>query len=362
MTTPIPPAVWFPAVRCGTGTDVFTETLVQGLCSRGIRAEISWLPHRAEYAPWTVAVPSPPAWANVVHINTWLHPRFIPRHLPVVATLHHSIHDPALRLYKGWLRAAYHRIWIRHVERAAMRRAQRVVAVSQFAADSARAHVLDRPMEVIHNGVDIERFRPPLERRAHRPFRLLYVGSWMARKGVDLLAPIMRELGDDFVLHYTGGAAAEKDKASMPANMRDIGRLSGDAVVLAMQEADALLFPSRSEGLPLVAIEAMACGLPVLGTRGTAMDEILSDRAVGMLCAGNSDVEFADAARRLAEDAQTLSAMQRSARCLAEGRFSSARMLDSYVRGYRAAVALHRAGENEESGGVSSPRGRAQEK
>ena len=45
------PAVWFPAVRAGTGTDVFTERLVEGLNKRGIRAEITWLPLRAEYAP-----------------------------------------------------------------------------------------------------------------------------------------------------------------------------------------------------------------------------------------------------------------------------------------------------------------------
>lgn len=40
-------AVWFPAVRAATGTDVFTERLAAGLTERGIRAEITWLPLRA---------------------------------------------------------------------------------------------------------------------------------------------------------------------------------------------------------------------------------------------------------------------------------------------------------------------------
>lgn len=44
-------AVWFLAIRTGTGTDVFTERLVEGLRKRGIRAEITWLPLRAEYLP-----------------------------------------------------------------------------------------------------------------------------------------------------------------------------------------------------------------------------------------------------------------------------------------------------------------------
>lgn len=99
-------AIWFLTVRTGTGTDVFTERLVEGLRKRGIRAEITWLPLRAEYLPWTIAIPKPPKWATLVHVNTWLHHRFLPKSLPVnVATLHHSVHDPKLQPYKGLLRA-----------------------------------------------------------------------------------------------------------------------------------------------------------------------------------------------------------------------------------------------------------------
>lgn len=333
------PAIWFPTVRCGTGTDVFTETLVAGLREQGLQAEITWLPHRAEYLPWTVPVPKPPAWANVVHINTWLHPRFIPVDLPVVATLHHSIHDPALKPYKGWLRAAYHQHWIRRIERATMRRANTVVAVSQFAADSAKAHVLNCPMQVIHNGVDTRRFYPPAHREVHQPFRLLYVGSWMARKGVDLLAPIMRELGEDFVLHYTGGAAAEKDKPNMPPNMIDLGRLSGDAVVAAMQEADALLFPSRSEGFGLVAAEAMACGLPVICTCGSSLTEVVQDGVTGYLCKQDDVGAFVQACRRLASNKQLCLQMWKTARQRVMTEFLSFGMIEKYIRQYMHLIA-----------------------
>ncbi len=82
----VKPAVWFPAVRAGTGSDKFTLQLCEALNARGIRAGITWLPHRAEYLPWTVRVPPVPGWANIVHVNTWLHPRFLPRGIPVVAT------------------------------------------------------------------------------------------------------------------------------------------------------------------------------------------------------------------------------------------------------------------------------------
>jgi len=332
-----PPAIWFPTVRTGTGTDVFTERLVAGLHARGLHAEITWLPLRAEYAPWTVPVPPPPAWATLCHVNTWLHPHFIPRHLPVVATLHHAVHDPALRPYKGWLRAAYHRWWIAPIERRVMRRAGCVVAVSRFVADMARQTLCDVPMQVIYNGIDTELFRPGSRvRQPGEPFRLLYIGSWMARKGVDLLAPIMRELGDGFELRYTGGPAAEKDKSGMPSNMHDLGRLSGPEVVAAMQDADAFLFPSRSEGFGLVAAEAMACGLPVIGTAGTAVDEIVESDVAGILCPRNDVQGFASSVRLLAIDSQLFQAMRGASRRLADAQFSGAVMLNRYTGLYCA--------------------------
>lgn len=332
------PAIWFPTVRTGTGTDVFTQRLVADLCKRGVRAEITWLPLRAEYAPWAVPIPRPPAWATVAHVNTWLHTRFIPRSLPVVATIHHAVHHPDASAYKGPLRAAYHHWWIAPNERRVLRHAQTVVAVSHFVADSARHSLLDVPMQVIYNGVDTERFRPgKRQRQPGEPFKLLFVGSWMARKGVDLLAPILHQLGKGFVLHYTGGPAAEKDKAHMPPNMIDMGRLQGDAaVVAAMQSADALLFPSRSEGFGLVAAEAMACGLPVIAARSASLVEVVADGQTGVLCQPDDVAAFVAAVRSLAADTTRYRVLAKAAPRWVDANFSEESMLQNYLNIYRA--------------------------
>lgn len=336
----IVPAVWFPTVRTGTGTDVFTERLVKGLKERGVRAEITWLPLRAEYAPWSVPTPLPPEWATVVHVNTWLHPRFIPKHLPVIATIHHAIHHPDARSYKGWFRAAYHKYWIAPIERRAMRRADQVVAVSRFASNAATAMLIGVPIRVIYNGIDTGLFKPSSRVRSEEePFRLLYVGSWMARKGVNLLTPIMRELGDGFELHYTGGPAAEKDKTAMPTNMHDIGRLQGDtAVVAAMQEADMFLFPSRSEGFGLVAAEAMACGLPVISFTDTCLDEIVEDDLTGKLVPLGNITAVSEAVRALAKDRTKLRTMSIAARQHVITKFEPDIMLDAYIETYLAVL------------------------
>lgn len=297
------PAVWFPTIRTNTGTDVFTERLAKELKAKGIQTEITWLPLRAEYAPWSVPIPKPPAWANIVHVNTWLHPRFLPKQLPIVATIHHSVHHPDASSYKSYLRAAYHKHWVAPIERRTMQRADKVIAVSQFVAETARYTLTNVPMKVIYNGIDTSVFKPGNRARAAgAPFQLLYVGSWSARKGVDLLEPIMQRLGHDFELRYTSGAPSSKNHKKAPSNMKDIGRLNGDAeVAKAMQNSDALLFPSRSEGFGLVAAEAIACGIPVIATRGSSLTEVIKNHNVGFLCPQNDIVSFVKAIQSLAK-------------------------------------------------------------
>lgn len=330
-TTQVPPAVWFPAVRTGTGTDVFTERLVAGLERRGLRAGITWLPLRAEYSPWTVPVPEPPPWANVAHVNTWLHPRFLPKLLPVTATLHHAVHHQSLEPYKGRLRSIYHRYWVRSVERQIMRRVQCVVAVSEFAAKTAQKNLLNRPIEIIHNGIDMADFRPSDKKVRNEPFRLLYIGKWGRLKGVDLLAPIMSGLGGAFELLFTGGLPA-KEASRLPGNMHDIGRLHGtSAVATAMRHADAFLFPSRSEGFGLAAVEAMASGLPVIAARCASLPEIVEDGVVGFLCPPDDIAAFCESARCLSADAELYEGMAHAARDCAVAKYSIERTVDAYV-------------------------------
>jgi glycosyltransferase involved in cell wall biosynthesis len=292
--------VWFPAVKTNTGTDVFTQRLVDGLNQQGIRAEITWLPLRAEYMPWSVPIPKAPEWATVVHVNTWLHNRFLPKNLPIIATIHHSIHDPNLRPYKGSIRALYHQYWIAPNERRVMKKAQHVIAVSQFVANMAKQTLCDVPMQVIYNGVDTELFRPNKNiKNNNKTFRLLYVGAWKKLKGVDLLSLIMKELGNDFELYYTGSGTADKDRTSMPHNMYDLGHLTQHQVIHQMQKADAFLFPSRSEGFGLVVAEAMACGLPVVTSNIASLAEIINPGISGFLCKTNDISEFAETIRSL---------------------------------------------------------------
>ncbi|QGU31758.1 glycosyltransferase family 4 protein [Thermochromatium tepidum] len=331
--------VWFPAIRAGSGADVFTERLCAALIARGVRAEITWLPLRAEYAPWSVAVPPPPEWATVAHVNSWLPQRFWPRDLQVVCTVHHSVHDPALEPFKSALQRLYHRFWIYRIEQSSLRRAQRVVTVSRYTAQAVTAAFGKRSIDVIPNGVDTDFFTPSNRELPNEPFRLLHVGNWIPRKGVDLLASILRELGEEFELVYTADRSGQHRRYPLPSNARCLGRLDAEGLRAAYTQADALLFPSRLEGFGLVAAEAMACGLPVIAASSSSLPEVVADGETGLLCPVDDVAAFVAAARRLQGDVGLWRTMRLAARERAVALFDEAKQVERYLDLYRQVCA-----------------------
>lgn len=340
------PAVWFPAIRAGSGSDIFTERLAEGLCRRGFRAQITWMPLRAEYAPWAVAKLSPPAWANIAHVNTWLPLKFIPKGLPFIATMHLCVHDPTLAPYKNRAQSLYHRIWVRRIEQNVLNAAKRVIAVSHYTAKHTKAAYHHPDIKVIHNGIDLSSiFHPSGDTKPRHPFRLLYAGNWSSRKGTDLLAPIMTMLGTNFQLYYTAGRAADIQLLKLLPNARTLGRLTTPkAMAHAYRNADALLFPTRLEGFGLVALEAQACGLPVIATRGSALPEVIVDGKTGLLCPQDDVAAFAAAARKLADVPTLWQRMSKAARTHAESHFSFRTMVDRYLAVYFEVLATSHPG------------------
>lgn len=333
------PAIWFPAIQAGSGADVYTERLAAALEARGIRTEITWLPHRAEYAPWTVSVLKPPDWANVVHINSWLHRRFLPSNLALVVTLHSCVHDLALKPYKSWQQRLYHRYWIKACEAETLRQADTVIAVSHYTAKQASEVFRCTNIVPIYNWIDIESFQP-IERQApNKPFRLLYVGSLKRLKGADLLLTIMRQLGNDFELRYTGSKEELCSASVLPPNIIPLGRLEGSTdLVEAYQACDALLFPSRLEGFGLVALEAQSCSLPVIATNGSSLPEVVEDGKTGLLCPMDDINAFVNAARTLYNHKHIWLRMRTAARNRAIILFSEEKAIRHYLRCYETTL------------------------
>lgn len=327
------PAVWMPALRAGTGSDVFTQQLVDALRARGVRAEIEWLPLRREFL-WPKRRLRTPEWADVIHINSRMPPGLVDRARPMVATVHHASEAPEAIEHKDPLRRVYHALLARG-EGLNLARARHIVAVSNFAARTIAARAGGRPVEVIHNAVDSSTFAPS-RRSGSGICRLAYVGKWSKLKGVATLGPLMQRLGEGFELHHTG--PTQPDIARSVA----LGRLDRRGVAALLQGSDILVFPSRSEGFGLSVIEAMSCGCVPVANRLASLPEIIDHDVNGVLVDPGCIDEWVGAVRGLDADPARRREMAAHARKKVLSEFSMDRMVEKYLAVYLEAAGAGR--------------------
>lgn len=196
----------------------------------------------------------------------------------------------------GWLPGElelYHKatLWL---NRLIVYSSARALANSDGLRALAQESFPNKPIGVLSNGVDITAHRPPDEGRAHRhgPVRLIFVGRITTQKGVDLLIDSLGDgelRGRDWTLDLIGDGpmlAAYQEQAAalgIADRIQFHGWLERPAVRELYRAADLFVFPSRYEGMPNVVLEAMASGLPVLGTRIAGTEELVDPEINGLL-------------------------------------------------------------------------------
>lgn len=155
---------------------------------------------------------------------------------------------------------------------AAVRSLDGVMALHE-AQRAEITELFDLPQErvrVVGTGYNAREFNPAVSLRQARPLRILYVGKICRAKGVESLVRCMDRLpfaADEVELSLVGGYSDQEqyDRICALAQRSEIpvrlhGRVSQDELVDAYRGAHVFVLPSFFEGLPLVTIEAMACG------------------------------------------------------------------------------------------------------
>jgi glycosyltransferase involved in cell wall biosynthesis len=194
-----------------------------------------------------------------------------------------------------------------------IKEADKIIAVS----NATRNYVLSLGADpektvVLHNGVDLNRFKPLLNVKGEMRKKLgisedkyvvLTVRRLVYKNGVDTLlesAEIAVKKNPKLVFVVVGkGPDFDEVKEriaqlGMQRNFRLTGFVSDEDLPFYYNVADLFVLPSKSgEGLPLVALEAMACGLPVVATDVGGTSEVLSED-YGKLVPPNSPVSLAE--------------------------------------------------------------------
>lgn len=197
---------------------------------------------------------------------------------------------------------ARHLLW-----RAIIRRARVVAAVCQDVAVGYRDSlgVGDDRLVVIPNARDASRFRPGPQRHlatgSGDAVSLLFVGHLTAGKRPDVFIELVRALRESglAVEGRIVGDGPMRDALAGPADDCGVDILGYRADVVAeLQQADLLVLPSLSEGMPGVLIEAGLCGLPSVATRVGGASSVIADQESGVLVAAD---DFAGLVRSTAE-------------------------------------------------------------
>jgi glycosyltransferase involved in cell wall biosynthesis len=222
------------------------------------------------------------------------------------------------------------------VQRAAYAAAHKVVANSHAAADRLRLErVPERQIAVIANGVDFDRFHPPIPRPKLR--KVVVVANLRPEKGHDVLmhaaVDVLRRYPDAQFEMVGGGPELH----SLLARAEALGVLHAftflghrDDVPARMEDGDIFVLPSRSEALPNAVIEAMAAGLPIVASGVGGIVELIDESVTGLLVPPGDAPSLADRLCRLMNDPALASRLGNAARAEALARYSFDRMVAAF--------------------------------
>ncbi|HEX7088087.1 MAG TPA: N-acetyl-alpha-D-glucosaminyl L-malate synthase BshA [Vicinamibacterales bacterium] len=216
-----------------------------------------------------------------------------------------------------------------------------VTAVSRsLKEDTCRALGITRPIDVIPNFLDVERFaRRPGPPPAGPP-RIVHMSNFRPVKRIDAVVDVFARVRAArparLVLVGDGpelpGAQARLRQLGLDADVEIAGeRLD---VVDVLSGAAVFLLPSATESFGLAALEAMACEVPVVASRVGGLPEVIDDGEAGFLHAPEDIEGMAHSVGRLLDDEELRQRMGTAGRWIAVERFSTEKIVPQYEEAY----------------------------
>jgi N-acetyl-alpha-D-glucosaminyl L-malate synthase BshA len=222
-----------------------------------------------------------------------------------------------------------------------------VTAVSHYlAGETNDVFKVTKPIRVVHNFFDEARFKPKSDQCQRSEFAfdneflIAHVSNFRPVKRamdvIDTFERIKNEVPARLLLVGEGPDTVlvrrQINKRGLQDKVIFLGNQSRVEAVLPC--ADLFLLPSEEESFGLAALEAMACGVPVIGTSGTGLVEVVEDYRNGFLLPVGDTVSMARAGIALLKDSNRLNEFKRSASESALRRFSSEKIVKQYEHFY----------------------------
>jgi glycosyltransferase involved in cell wall biosynthesis len=205
----------------------------------------------------------------------------------------------------------------------------------------------DRILQV-SSGIDLQEYQPgPREasvtnllNATHDELIVGFSGRWGDEKDPLIFVEIARRLSHlpiHFVMTGAGPLRSRIEEAIASGKLGNRFHLVGEVEDVRpwIRSYDALVLPSRLDGRPVVVLEALALGVPVIASAVGGLPELVDDGVNGSLCVPGIAAHFAGKIAKLALDRELLTRMKKAARLSAEQNLDSRKMLASYEQALR---------------------------
>jgi len=198
------------------------------------------------------------------------------------------------------------------LQQRAMRAVAAAYVCSESTRDVLRAKGFDKPVTIIPFGVNTEVFRPRPAAKQDRVLTIGFVGRMLPGKGLSVLAEALGKIANcEWKLLLVGDGPerskfeAALAKAGLSERAEFTGAVSYDQIPELYQRMDIAVMTTRTtsrirEQFGRVLVEAMACGIPVIGTTCGAIPEVLDN--AGLLLPEGDAGALAQAMRRMLSD------------------------------------------------------------
>lgn len=218
----------------------------------------------------------------------------------------------------------------------------RIIVLSSVAKRSFEQFGYAYKAVVVSPGIDHVFFCPPVKPPARPIFRACYVGRIEVAKGVGYLLEAWKRLALVRAELLLIGEIQPEVKALLrrytSTNVKLLGGLPPSGVAEHYRHSSTLILPSVNEGMGLVLLEAMACGLPVIATDKTGAPDCVTDRKEGFVIPARDAEALAERILWCYQHPDEMGTMGRAARARVEGEFTLSHYEDRQIALYRSLV------------------------
>lgn len=196
--------------------------------------------------------------------------------------------------------------FVRVSRRIILRHADAITAISSYLLEYAKRANPKAKMYLLPNGVDVSKFKIENSKIKIQQNSIVTVSRLVPKNGIDMLIQVMPSL-PDYRLKIAGTGSQESELRLLVETLKIqdrvefLGNVSQDALPGLLGRSSVFVRPSRSEGLGIAFLEAMAAGVPIIATPVGGIPDFLRDHETGLFCEVENPESIARAVRELHE-------------------------------------------------------------